>query len=121
MKNIATSNMLSHVRSLSIFSGGEILQFGCMKLMRVLDLEGCQNLRNRDLKSICGLFQLEYLSLRKTHIMELPTQIGNLQKLETLDIREMGIEHFPPGIIHLPHLRNLFGGRRFYNHNGLWP
>jgi Leucine-rich repeat (LRR) protein len=121
MKDIATSKMLSHVRSLSIFPGGETLQFGWMKLLRILDLEGYGILRNRDLKNVCSLFQLEYLSLRKTHIMELPAQIGNLQKLETLDIRETGIKHLPPGITYLPHLRNLLGGRRFYNHNGLWP
>jgi Leucine-rich repeat (LRR) protein len=120
MKDIATSKMLSHVRSLSIFSGGEILQFGWMKLLRILDLEGYGILRNRDLKNVCSLFQLEYLSLRKTHIMELPAQIGNLLKLETLDIRETGVKHLPPGITYLPHLRNLLGGRRFYNHNGLW-
>ncbi|CAD6223208.1 unnamed protein product [Miscanthus lutarioriparius] len=121
MKDIATSKMLSHVRSLSIFSGGETLQFGWMKLLRILDLEGYGILRNRDLKNVCSLFQLEYLSLRKTHIMELPAQIGNLQKLETLDIRETGVKHLPPGITYLPHLINLLGGRRFYNHNGLWP
>lgn len=78
-------------------------------------------LRNRDLKNVCRLFQLEYLSLRRTHVMELPTQIGNLQRLQTLDIRETGIKCLPPGITNLTHLANLLGGRRFYNHNGLWP
>lgn len=121
MKDIATRKMLSHVRSLSIFAGQEILQFGWMKLMRILDLEGCGVLRNRDLKNVCRLFQLEYLSLRRTHVMELPTQIGNLQRLQTLDIRETGIKCLPPGITNLTHLANLLGGRRFYNHNGLWP
>ncbi|CAN6199695.1 unnamed protein product [Urochloa humidicola] len=121
MKDIATRKMLSHVRSLSIFAGGEIMQFGWMKLMRILDLEGYGVLRNRDLKNVCRLFQLEYLSLRRTHIMELPTQIGNLQKLQTLDIRETGVKLLPPGITSLPRLANLLGGRRFYNHNGLWP
>jgi len=121
MKDIATSKMLSHVRSLSIFSGRETLQFGWMKLLRILDLEGYGILRNRYLKNVCSLFQLEYLSLRKTHIMELPAQIGNPQKLETLDIRETGVKHLPSGITYLPHLINLLGGRRFYNHNGLWP
>ncbi|KAL6855936.1 hypothetical protein ACP4OV_018738 [Aristida adscensionis] len=121
MKDIATSKMLSHVRSLSIFTDGKILQFGWMKLMRILDLEGCESLTNRDLENMCKLFQLEYLSLRRTHVMELPKQIGKLQKLETLDIRETGIKLLPPGIANLPHLANLLGGRRFYNHSGLWP
>jgi hypothetical protein len=121
MKDIATREMLSHVRSLSIFAGGEILKFGWMKLMRILDLEGFGVLRNRDLKNVCRLFQLEYLSLRRTHVIELPMQIGNLQKLQTLDLRETGIKLLPPGITNLPHLTNLLGGRGFYNHNGLWP
>ncbi|TVU38098.1 hypothetical protein EJB05_11450, partial [Eragrostis curvula] len=113
--------MLSHVRSLSIFADGEILQFGWMKLMRVLDLEGNEFLRNKDLKNVCMLFQLEYLGLRRTHVMELPKQIRNLQKLVTLDIRETGIKILPTGITNLPLLANLLGGRGFYNHNGVWP
>ncbi|KAJ1291750.1 hypothetical protein BS78_02G339900 [Paspalum vaginatum] len=121
MKDIATSKMLSHVRSLSIFSYGEILRFGWMKLMRILDLEGCGILRDRDLKNVCRLFQLEYLSVRRTHVIELPTQIGNLKKLETLDIRQTGIKLLPSSITSLPHLTNLLGGSRFYNHSGLWP
>jgi hypothetical protein len=53
--------------------------------------------------------------------MELPTQIGNLQKLETLDIRQTSIKHLPPGITNLARLASLLGGRRSYNHDGLWP
>ncbi|WVZ66600.1 hypothetical protein U9M48_015793 [Paspalum notatum var. saurae] len=121
MKDIATIKMLSHVRSLSIFSDGQILQFGWMKLMRILDLEGCGILRNRDLKNVCRLFQLEYLNVRRTHVIELPAQIGNLKKLETLDIRQTGIKLFPSSITSLPHLTNLLGGSRFYNQSGLWP
>lgn len=119
--NISTREMLSHVRSLSVFANGEILQFGWMKVVKILDLEGCEFVRNKDLKNVCRLFQLEYLSLRRTHIMELPTKIGNLQKLETLDIRQTGIKHLPPGITNLARLTNLLGGRRSYNHDGLWP
>jgi hypothetical protein len=121
VKDISTREMLSHVRSLTIFADGEILQFGWMKLVKILDLEGCEFVRNRDLKNVCRLFQLEYLSLRKTRVMELPTQIGNLQKLETLDIRQTSIKHLPPGITNLARLASLLGGRRSYNHDGLWP
>ncbi|XP_052162007.1 disease resistance protein Pik-2 isoform X1 [Oryza glaberrima] len=121
VKYIATREILCHVRSLSIFAGGETLQFGWMKLMRILDLEGYEFLRNRDLKDLCRLFQLEYLNLRRTHITELPTQIGNLKKLDTLDIRDTAIKHLPPGITNLPHLANLLGGRRSYNHTGRCP
>uniref|UniRef100_J3MMN7 Uncharacterized protein n=1 Tax=Oryza brachyantha TaxID=4533 RepID=J3MMN7_ORYBR len=121
VKYIATREILCHVRSLSIFANGELLHFGWMKLMRILDLEGYELLRNRDLNNLCGLFQLAYLNLRRTHITELPTEIGNLQKLKTLDIRDTSIKHLPPGITGLPHLANLLGGRRSYNHTGRWP
>jgi hypothetical protein len=121
VREISTREMLSHVRSLSIFANGEILQFGWMKVVKILDLEGCEFVRNKDLKNVCRLFQLEYLSLRKTRIMELPTKIGNLQKLETLDIRQTSIKHLPHGITNLARLENLLGGRRSYNHDGLWP
>ncbi|KAL6657652.1 hypothetical protein ACP70R_005432 [Stipagrostis hirtigluma subsp. patula] len=120
-KDIATSKMLSNVRSLSIFTNGEILQFGWMKLLRILDLEAHEFLINRHLKHMCRLFQLEYLSLRRTHVMELPMEIGKLKKLETLDIRDTGIKHLPPSITNLPHLANLLGGKRYYHHSGLWP
>ncbi|GJN32977.1 hypothetical protein PR202_gb21529 [Eleusine coracana subsp. coracana] len=121
VKDIATKKMLSHVRSLSIFSNGEILQLGWMKLMRILDLEGHEFLSGRDLNSICRLFQLEYLCLRRTRVMELPTKISKLKKLETLDIRDTGIKNLPPGITNLPNLVNLLAGKRYYNHNELWP
>jgi hypothetical protein len=42
VKDISTREMLSHVRSLSIFADGEILQFGWMKLVKILYLEGCE-------------------------------------------------------------------------------
>ncbi|PUZ72803.1 hypothetical protein GQ55_2G424600 [Panicum hallii var. hallii] len=109
VREISTREMLSHVRSLSIFANGEILQFGWMKVVKILDLEGCEFVRNKDLKNVCRLFQLEYLSLRKTRIMELPTKIGNLQKLETLDIRQTSIKHLPHGITNLARLENLLG------------
>ncbi|KAF8664153.1 hypothetical protein HU200_054901 [Digitaria exilis] len=102
------------IRRVSVHSGG-------MKLIRILDLEGHEFTRNRDLKNVCRLFQLEYLSLRRTYVTELPAKIGELKKLETLDIRGTGIKHLPPGITNLLHLENLLGGKRHYHHDGLWP
>ncbi|XP_048555588.1 disease resistance protein Pik-2-like [Triticum urartu] len=120
-KNIATSKLLSHVRSLSIFADGEMLQFAWIKLLRILDLEGSGFARNGDIRNICKLFQLEYLSLWSTYVTELPVQIGNLKKLETLDVRDTAIKHLPPHITNLPNLSNLLGGRRVYNYSGLFP
>uniref|UniRef100_A0ACD5V220 Uncharacterized protein n=2 Tax=Avena sativa TaxID=4498 RepID=A0ACD5V220_AVESA len=120
-KNIATSKMLSHVRSLSIFADGEMLQFAWIKLLRILDLEGCGFARNEDIRNICRLFQLEYVSLRNTYVTQLPVQIGNLKKLATLDVRDTAIKYLPPDITKLPNLSNLLGGRRVYNYSGLYP
>lgn len=120
-KNIATSKMLSHVRSLSIFADGEMLQFAWLKLLRILDLEGCGFVRNEDIKNICRLFQLEYLNLRNTYVTQLPVQIGNLKKLGSLDLRDTCIKHLPSDITNLPNLSNLLGGRRDYNYSGLYP
>ncbi|KAI5007757.1 hypothetical protein ZWY2020_008805 [Hordeum vulgare] len=120
-KYIATRKMVSHIRSFSIFANGEILQFAWMKLLRILDLENCEIARNGNVESICTLFQLEYVSLRNTFATQLPMQIGNLKKLVTLDVRDTGIKHLPPQIIHLPNLSSLLGGRRAYNYSGLYP
>jgi disease resistance protein RPM1 len=101
VKDIATSKMLSHVRSLSIFANGKILQFDWMKLMRILDLEGHECLSSRDLKSVCRLFQLEYLSLRRTRVMELPSKIAKLEKLRDsrykgYRYKEFASRHYQP-------------------------
>uniref|UniRef100_A0A0D9X155 NB-ARC domain-containing protein n=1 Tax=Leersia perrieri TaxID=77586 RepID=A0A0D9X155_9ORYZ len=112
VKDIATRKMLYHVRSLSIYANGEILRFGLMKLLRILDLEDYKFLRNRDLKGFCRLFQLEYLNLRRTHITELPAKNTYYRtpctNRESADVGDSGYK----------------GDRhkvRFYNHNGLCP
>jgi len=55
--------------------------------VNVMDLGGCKGLKKRQLKSICKLQTLKYLSLRNTDVPDLPHQIKALQLLETLDIR----------------------------------
>ncbi|KAF8662666.1 hypothetical protein HU200_056268 [Digitaria exilis] len=79
--------------------------------IKVIDLEGYRGLKNKHLKGICNkIFQLKYLSLRKTGIAELPKEINKLQDLETFDIRETNIEHFPAKSIVLPKLGQLLSG-----------
>ncbi|KAL6842965.1 hypothetical protein ACP4OV_027278 [Aristida adscensionis] len=51
-----------------------------------------------------------YLSLRRTWISNLPPQIGDLQTLETLDIRDTNIEELPGTITGLVQLKYVLSG-----------
>ena len=81
-----------------------------MRMLQVLDFEGCDVLKNNHLKIIVKLLHLKYLSLRGTRVSELPKSLGNLQNLETLDFKDTQIERVPAGIIKLQRLRFLRGG-----------
>lgn len=58
------------------------------KLIRVLDLEDTDHLRSRHLQGIRGLALLRHLGVAGTAIDELPEEIGELELLETLDLRQ---------------------------------
>ena len=60
-------------------------------ILQVLDLEGCKSLNTGQLDKLCKMFHLKYLSLRRAYIKKLPAEIGKLQYLETLDIREADV------------------------------
>ena len=64
------------------------VHFGiCFKVLRVLDLEG---LEIESLPSIVGtLIHLRYLRLRHSGLKMLPTSIGNLRSLKTLDMNNL--------------------------------
>ena len=88
------------------------ITFAHLKLLRVLDLEGCQWLAE-DLKEICKLTLLRYLSLRRTNV-GLPKLVGRLKELVTLDVRETYIRDLPESITWLGNLKRLLGG--WYRH-----
>lgn len=84
-----------HLRSLLCFheKTARLKEWGLMKsffkkcrLLRVLNLEGIQGLGGKLPKEIGYLIHLRFLSLRNTKIDELPTSIGNLKCLMTLDL-----------------------------------
>nr|ABA94671.1 hypothetical protein LOC_Os11g39230 [Oryza sativa Japonica Group] len=89
----------SHVRSLTAFESLEQFQSFTFKfgILQVLDLEGCKGLTTSHLDKICKMFHLKFLSLRKAHVKKLPSDIGKLQYLETLDIRETNSKN-PSGL-----------------------
>uniref|UniRef100_M8B6Q1 Disease resistance protein RPM1 n=1 Tax=Aegilops tauschii TaxID=37682 RepID=M8B6Q1_AEGTA len=81
-------------------------------ILKVFDLEDCNELEDHHVKIICNhAFHLKYLSVRKTGITELPQQLGKLQSLETLDIRETKIKSFAKNSIFLPKLKHLLAGQ----------
>lgn len=107
----------SHTRSLLILRCSKKpmpITFAHLKLLRVLDLEGCQWLSAEDLKEICKLTLLRYLSLRRTNVTELPKLVGRLKELVTLDVRETYIRDLPESITWLGNLKHLLGG--WYRH-----
>jgi hypothetical protein len=103
------SKALSHVRSLTIF--GHVKQMPSlldMNVVRVLDLEGCNGLKDHHLSNIDRLIHLKFLNLRETEIMKLPQEIVKLQYLDTLDIRNTWVRELPSDIVQLGKLIRLF-------------
>ncbi|XP_006644040.1 disease resistance protein Pik-2-like [Oryza brachyantha] len=90
------------------------ISFARLKLLRVLDLEGCRWLSEQDLQDIYRLPLLRYLSLRDTGVSWLPKSVGRLEELMTLDIRETHIRVIPEAITRLENLKHLLAGR--YRH-----
>uniref|UniRef100_A0A0E0J547 Rx N-terminal domain-containing protein n=1 Tax=Oryza nivara TaxID=4536 RepID=A0A0E0J547_ORYNI len=78
--------------------------------LHVLDLGGCTGLTMLHLTNICELVpSLKYLSLRKTNVFLLPSQM-NLLHLETLDIRDTRLQANALRNILIQELRHLFAG-----------
>ncbi|KAJ1277087.1 hypothetical protein BS78_05G267200 [Paspalum vaginatum] len=115
----ATFNVdLSRVRSLTVCGsgGGAISDFGKYKLIRVLDLEECTDMKDSHLKKICKLWNLRYLSLSH-NITRLPKEIAKLKLLETLALSKTLVTLLPVEIIGLPCLTSLIGKFRLSDQN----
>ncbi|XP_016470946.1 putative inactive disease susceptibility protein LOV1 [Nicotiana tabacum] len=111
-----------HVRSAMFFprrqTGGEgtayplpIFQGLCnnFTMLRVLHLEKF-TFEDNLLKAIGNFVHLRYLSLRQSHFQRLPSSIGNLKYLQTLDLRVNFFSYLtmPNTIQKLKNLRNLY-------------
>uniref|UniRef100_A0A0E0PTT2 Uncharacterized protein n=1 Tax=Oryza rufipogon TaxID=4529 RepID=A0A0E0PTT2_ORYRU len=109
-----TSNSVAHVRTFRMSPSIDNIPFFFpqLRLLRVLDMQGSRCMSNKNLDCICRFFQLKYLSLRNTSVSILPRLIGNLNHLETLDIRETLIKKLPSSAANLTCLKHLLAGHK---------
>ncbi|KAM3335640.1 hypothetical protein ACQJBY_029874 [Aegilops geniculata] len=99
---------MAHMRSITIFTNkvvGKLLDISSFQVLRVLDFEGCDI---SDIGYVGDLLHLRYFGLRYTHVEDLPTEIGKLQFLLTLDLRGTKIKVLPSSVVHLRRLMCLY-------------
>jgi hypothetical protein len=102
---------LQHTRSIVIFPAAvsKVPTVGCCRVLRVLDLEGCNLSQTNNIQKCIGnLHHLRYLGLRGTCISQLPEEIENLQFLQTLDVSVNKISSLPSSVVQLRMLVHLY-------------
>jgi Leucine-rich repeat (LRR) protein len=85
----AEKEQLSKVRSLDIFGKVTLIPpLSIFGVLRVLQVDDCSGLDNHHLNDLGKLRLLRFLRLHDLKIVKLPKSIGELESLETLDIRK---------------------------------
>ncbi|XP_048541379.1 disease resistance protein RGA5-like [Triticum urartu] len=104
------STSLSKVRTFAVFSPVTcdwLPSLSSFQFLRVLDLGNCGSHESSScirLKYVGNLIHLRYLGLRNADVDELPTDIGKLQLLQTLDVRGNSIKELPSSVVQLTNL-----------------
>ncbi|KAL6907905.1 hypothetical protein ACP4OV_002075 [Aristida adscensionis] len=73
---------------------------------------GWKGLKEKHLNDICKMLVLKYLSLRRTEISKIPSNVEKLEYLETLDIRETNVEELPRSVGQLKRISSILGGNK---------
>nr|GME11379.1 disease resistance protein RPM1-like [Ipomoea batatas] len=114
-----------HLRSLQFFeplSSSESSSLSKMFTAKYIPLK-VLDLSNAELEEIpeevFNLFQLKYLSLRRTKLRSVSKSIGRLQNLETLDLKHTDVIELPAELLKLCKLRHLLVYR--YEDGGINP
>ncbi|KAI5005328.1 hypothetical protein ZWY2020_032571 [Hordeum vulgare] len=103
-----TSESLSQARSVAVFRNAFWPNLLGFKYVRVLYLEYPKSGR-LDLTGICGLFLLRDVKIACDYntSLQLPSQIGELRQLETIDLRWSPLVSIPSDIVSLPRLSHF--------------
>ncbi|VAH40303.1 unnamed protein product [Triticum turgidum subsp. durum] len=89
---------------------GVMPPFSSFAVLRVLDLTGCDVSRHNhlNLRELGRLLHLRYLGLSTTGISDVPEEVGKLQFLQVLDLRQnLGIKELPSSVTQLRRLMCL--------------
>ncbi|CAN6381835.1 unnamed protein product [Urochloa humidicola] len=101
---------LRHARSIVVFptAAAQVPAPCSCRVLRVLELTGCNLSEAYSLNGLGNLYHLRYLRLDQTRISQLPEEIGNLQFLQTLDVSDNDISSLPSSVVQLRNLMCLY-------------